>query len=107
MWIADNLKTDLQIRNLEGDGKVTQIDVRICHPAAPSYHGKTTQTILSDAEKMKKMTNESTCRRRGHKFIPFIITTDGALGAEADMLVNKVAAVTAEKLKLQRNKIVT
>ena len=107
VWITDNLKTDLQIRNLEGDGKVAQIDVRICHPAAPSYQGKTTQTILSDAEKIKKITYDPSCRRRGHKFIPFIITTDGALGVEANVLITKLAAVIATKLKMQKSKTMT
>ena len=107
VWITDNLKTDLQIRNIEGDGKVTQVDVRICHPAAQSYHGKSTETILSDAEKSKKLTYEATCRRRCEKFVPFIITTDGALGTEANMMISKLASATAEKLKMQKSTIVT
>ena len=64
-------------------------------------------TVLSDAEKIKKTTYESTCRKRGQKFVPFIITTDGAVGAEADVLIKKIAAATAAKLKMQKSTVVT
>ena len=107
VWISDHLNTDLQVRNIGGDGKVTQVDVRICHPAAQSYLEKPTDTILSDAEKAKKIKYEATCRRRGEKFVPFIITTDGALGAEANNMISKIASATAEKLKMQKSNVLT
>jgi hypothetical protein len=107
VWINDHLKTDLHVRNLGGDGKVTQVDVRIRHPAAQSYLEKSTDTILSDAEKAKKLTYEATCRRRGEKFVPFIVTTDGALGTEANTMISKLASATADKLKMQKSNVLT
>ena len=37
---------------------------------AQSYYDKATHTVLSDAEKMKKTTYESTCQKRGQNFVP-------------------------------------
>ena len=48
------LRSDIQVRGLEDNAVITQIDVRVCYPNAQSYQRKSTKTILKEAEADKK-----------------------------------------------------
>ena len=75
----EGLRSDIQIRGLESSGTITQIDVRVCYPNAQSYQRRSTKAILKEAETEKRRIYDDQCKSMGHRFIPFVTTTDGAL----------------------------
>ena len=103
----DGLRSDIQIRGLESGAAITQIDVRVCYPNAQSYQRKSTKAILKEAENEKKRIYEEQCVILGHRFVPFAITTDGALGEEAEELLKKLAKAITAKWKIPESHVKT
>jgi len=101
------LKSDIQVRGLENGGKVTQIDVRVCYPNAQSYQRIPTKTVLRNAEIDKKRSYEQHCRSLGHQFVPFILSTDGAIGEEAGKLIGKLSKAISTKWKMPESVVKT
>jgi len=64
--------------------------------------GKSVEAIFEDEHiRPKRRKYEEGCRRLGHRFIPFVVSTDGVLSAPAKEFVQLLAKKTAEKWGLQ------
>ena len=71
------------------------VDIRITYPEANSHRNSTVEKVLAKQEKEKK--NLQPCLERRRHFTPFVTTTDGLMGKEAQSLLTRLAARLAEK----------
>ena len=88
---------DLLIRNLWSRGTDCIIDVRVTDLDAKSQNRKAPSTILANHEKAKKHKYLAACLQQRCHFVPFVVSTDGLLGREANFLIKKLAALLSEK----------
>ena len=72
-------------------------DSRYTHPEGEVAQGKTAAELFQLAEDDKKRKYGVACQKKGHKFIPFVWTTGGALGQCARKLIEKLAAKLGER----------
>ena len=73
------------------------IDIRITYPEANSNRNSTVEKVLEKQEKEKKKKYLQPCLERRRHFTPFVTTTDGLMGKEAQKLVARLATRLAEK----------
>ena len=91
---------DIRVTGLRGVGEVDDLDVRITHLDSRSYveSGATVETLFEEHHiKPKRSTYEEACRSFGHRFVPFIVSTDGVLSEPTKDFVKLLANKTAEK----------
>ena len=70
---------------------VALLDVRVVDTDAQSYIHRNTDAILSSAEEKKKRKYSSEAEARRGSFTPFVVSTDGMLGREANFLLKRLA----------------
>ena len=85
------------MRGLKGPADVTDIDVRCFYPDAQSYTTKTLPQLFKQHTKEKIDKYKAACNAIASHFILFIVTTDGALGTEANELLNLIGNKLAKK----------
>ena len=73
------------------------IDIRITYPEANSNRNSTVEKVLEKQEKEKKKKYLQPCLERRRHFTPFVTTTDGLMGKEAQKFVARLATRLAEK----------
>ena len=88
---------DLLIRNLWARGTDCIIDVRVTDLDAESNIRGEPQKVLKRHEKEKKKKYLEACLQQRRHFSPFVVSTDGLLGREAQTLLKKLSAELAEK----------
>jgi hypothetical protein len=91
------LRIDVRVRGLNVPGKVDDIDVRIFHPDCTSYVNKTLPVLFKQHVVEKRKKYKEYCDLQGHAFVPFVLTTDGALSDEADAFLSSIAHSLATK----------
>ena len=79
---AGALVADLLVRGVWYPQENASFDIRVVDTDAPSYHGRTTESVLKSAEEEKKLKYLEACQMRHISFTPLVISVDGALGNE-------------------------
>ena len=78
----------------------TFLDVRVVHPNAPSYRGKTIEKIYEENEKEKKRTyNQRIVQVEKASFTPLVFTTSGGMAPECTKFHKKIAEHISRKTK--------
>ena len=88
---------DIGIRGFWAKQMDSIIDIRITYPEANSNRNSTVEKILEKQEKEKKKKYLQPCLERRRHFTPFVTTTDGLIGKEAQKFVARLATRLAEK----------
>ena len=65
--------------------------MRVVDTDAPSHIHRNTVAVLSSAEEEKKRKYNSAAETRRASFTPFVVSTDGMLGREANFLLKRLA----------------
>ena len=73
------------------------VDIRITYPEANSHRNSTVEKILKKQEKEKKKKYLQPCLERRRHFTPFVTTTNGLMGKEAQKFLARLATRLAEK----------
>ena len=92
-------RMDLRLRGLQVSSDLTDIDVRIFHPDAQSYRSRSLQSLFETHEKEKRQRYKEACQSARSSFVPFVLTTDGALNEAANDLVKALAKKLHKKWK--------
>ena len=74
------------------------VDIRICHPNANSYLGKSLEEVYKQNENEKKWTYSDrvlNCERAS--FTPLVFSMTGGMGAECRKFNSRLAKLIAEK----------
>ena len=77
-------KGDIQVRNIWENQKDCIIDVRITHLDSKSYKNKDGSVVLKSQEEEKKKKYLKVCEERRINVTPFLVSTDGFIGKEAN-----------------------
>eukprot|EP01068_Selenidium_serpulae_P015141 Selendium_serpulae@DN6181_c1_g6_i2.p2 len=64
--------------------QVTLVDVACVNIDAPSRISNPVKDVLKDVEQKKVQKYEDSCFKRRTRLVPFVVTTDGGFGKEAD-----------------------
>ena len=98
-------KSDITVRGVEENNpaRLTDIDVRMVYPDAAAHYTKPTTKLLEPQEQDKNKKHKEAARRKGREFIPFVVTTDGAIGKEGRGLLSKIGDRLADKWKKDRS----
>ena len=75
------------------------VDIRITYPESNSYRNSTVEKLLEKQENEKKKKYLQPCLERRRHFTPFIATTDGMLGKEAQKFIERLVTHLAGKWK--------
>eukprot|EP00957_Ditylum_brightwellii_P002398 183970-Ditylum_brightwellii.AAC.1 len=75
----------------------TIIDIRNTDTDTKSYISKQLEKVLLVQEKEKKAKYLQACLKQSHHFSPFIVSVDGMLGKEADMVLKQLSQKLAAK----------
>eukprot|EP00980_Cylindrotheca_fusiformis_P012735 scaffold3112_cov70-Cylindrotheca_fusiformis.AAC.2 len=89
---ALSARGDILIRNMFSNGSETIIDVSLVHVDAPSHLSAEPLNVLRTREKTKKKKYLKAWLQQRRSSVPFVVSTDGLLGPEAQMFVKKLAA---------------
>ena len=93
------MRVDVRIVGLEESTVVTDVDVRCLYPDARSYASTPVEKLLENDEKEKRDRYQQAVQAEGHRFRPFVVSTDGVLGPSAMQLMNKISDKLADKWK--------
>jgi hypothetical protein len=88
---------DLLVHGLFERGIDSIIDFRVVNLDAPSYVNKPSHDVILTAEKDKKRQYLQPCLDQQRQFFPFVVSTDGVLGAEAKAILKQLATKLAHK----------
>ena len=88
---------DLLVRNLWKQGSDCIIDVRVTNLDAPSYISRDPASVLASHEKQKKKKYVDDCLQQRRTFSPFVLSSDGMLGFEANNVLKQLARILADK----------
>ena len=78
--------------------KKTFLDIRIMNPNSPSYIKKDIQKLYEQHEKEKKRAYvERVTQVEKGSFTPFVVSTSGGMGPEAERFLKRLAELIAEK----------
>ena len=94
------LIADISIRGLWQPQTVALLDVRVVDTDAPSYMHCTTVAVFSTAKQEKKRKYNGAAEARQASFTPFVVSTDGMLGSEANFLLKRLA----QRISMKWNK---
>ena len=84
------------IRGLWESGTDALIDVQLVNVDAKSHRNREAEAILKTAERTKKRKHLTDCQQQRRHFTPFVVSTDGMLGYEANSLIKRLAKELAE-----------
>ena len=102
-----DLRADIGVRGLDQVGKVTMLDVRICHPVSKEYPGRSTADALNSAEVDKTAKYGEACRENGWLFRPFVMSTDGVLGDQAETVVRRIGESLSQRWRISNSRAIT
>jgi hypothetical protein len=88
---------DVLIRGLWQQGTDAIIDVRITDLDAKSNISRAPMKVLAAHEREKKRKYLEPCLEQRRHFSPFVVSTDGLIGIEAQTMLKKLSARLAEK----------
>ena len=103
--VTDGLCGDLAMRGIHPLKEQSIIDVRIFHPTLEGGNAVQNRRVVRE-QQLKKNEEEkyrkyqAACDSKGLHFIPFVMTTDGALGPAAHKLVDRLAFLLSEKWRV-------
>ena len=96
----DGQRGDVLVRGLFQRGTECIIDVRVTDLDSISQRSTDPDKVLRKHEKQKKSKYLQACLEQRRTFCPFVVSTDGVLGFEANCLMKRIAAKLAVKWKL-------
>ena len=85
------LIADLGIRGIWRPQTEALFDIRVVNTDAPSYVKCTVNAVLLTAEQEKKKKYQEAVQTRRATFTPFVVSVDGVLGREANVLIKRLA----------------
>jgi hypothetical protein len=91
------LVADLGIRGVWEPQALALLDIRVINTDAESYRSRPVQCVLTNAENEKKRKYKTACEESRSAFTPFITSTDGVLGNEAQFFIKHLAERLAGK----------
>jgi hypothetical protein len=91
------LRGDIAISDFHPIKPRTILDVRVTNADGGYQSSRSTQAILDDHEQQKWSKYHVACERKGMEFLPFVVTSDGALGKSALVVVDRLSAKLSEK----------
>ena len=105
---ATQLRGDIAVQGFWSKSNLAIFDVRRCHTNAPSIKKSfsTPAKALANAEKIKKEKYLKDCLAKNWHFSPFVVSIDGMLGTEANMILKKLAEDQAEKTGAPRSVLI-
>ena len=86
---------DLHIQGLWTKETLCIVDIRIMDTDAASYASSTPEKVLRKHEQEKKKKYLESCMEQRRHFSPFVCSTDGMLGLEAQQLLKRIAGKLA------------
>jgi hypothetical protein len=90
--IVKRLAGDVYMRGVHSLKQDTIIDVRVVHPdSGANSRFDSTTALLEHHEIAKRKKYQRDCDAKGKHFVPFVVTTDGAMGPAALKLVDSLA----------------
>ena len=108
--VKEGLKGDLSFRGIHPLKEKTIIDVRVFHldytsatsingsrAATQTRQGQTTAEQLARHEQEKNAKYQQPCHDKGYDFVPFVVTTNGAMAPGAERLIGTLAKLLSEK----------
>ena len=93
----NNNRADIMMRGLWERGTDGLIDVQIVNTDSMAHQNRTSEAVLKTAERSKKKKHLAHCQQQRRHFTPFVVSTDGLLGDEANALVKRLATVLSQK----------
>ncbi len=93
----EELRGDLCIRGFWTRGTDCIIDVRVTDTDAKSYLSRDPAKVLETHEKEKKKKYLASCIAQRRNFTPFVVSTDGLIGKEARLVLQKLLSLLADK----------
>ena len=93
----NGLRADLSIRGLYEKQTEALLDIRVTDTDAESYKHKSLEQVLKQQETEKKRKYKKACEERRCHFTPFVASTDGALGWEAQSFIRRLGRELAIK----------
>lgn len=103
--VTDGLCGDILMRGVHPLKELTVIDIRVFHPDDSSRNNEQNRKDITE-QQLKKNENDkynkykAACDRKGYHFVPFVMTTDGALGPAAQQLVDRLSFLLSEKWRI-------
>ncbi len=88
---------DVLIRGLWARGTDCIIDVRITDTDSKSQRSKDPMKVLESHEREKKKKYLGPCLEQRRHFTPFVVSSDGLIGKEANSLLKMLSSKLAEK----------
>jgi len=101
----DGQRGDVLVRGLFQRGTDCIIDVRVTDLDCKSQRSTDPDKILRRHEKQKKSKYLHACLKQRRSFCPFVVSTDGVLGFEANNLIKRLASKLADKWSLPYSQI--
>jgi hypothetical protein len=90
--VAKGLLGDVYMRGIHALKQDTIIDVRVLHPdSGQNARFESTAALLEHHENAKRHKYQRECYAKGKHFVPFVVTTDGAMGPAALKLIDALA----------------
>ena len=103
--LEDEDRGDLLVRGLWQRGRHCVIDVRITDVNQPYQQNKNPRKILEHHAKLKKKKYLDACIKYRRDFTPFVLSTDGLVGKDAEILLKKLALHLSDKWQLPYSKV--
>jgi len=100
----DEAKSDIMCLGFWSKMRRAYFDVKVANSIARSYCDKQTSTVLSMAENSKSREYRERILSVEHgDFNPLVFTTSGAMGAQCQIVVRRLAEKISERQSLQRS----
>ena len=80
-------------------------DVRVTDTDAPFHSQRVVSAILSSAEEAKKRKYSEAAALRRASFTPFVVSVDGVLGREANLLIKHLAQKLVHKWEKSNSEV--
>jgi hypothetical protein len=93
----DEDRRDLLVRGLWQRGTDCIIDVRVTNINNKSQRHQPPEKVLLKHEREKKSKYLRACLEQRRHFTPFVVSTDGQIGPEAEVLLKRLSALLADK----------
>ena len=101
----DGKRGDILLRGIFQCGTDCIIDVRVTDLDCKSNRNSAPEKVLKKHERQKKAKYLQHCLKQRRSFVPFVVSTDGVLGFEANNLLRRIAKKLAEKWDLPYSQI--
>ncbi len=101
----DGKRGDILIRGLFQRGSDCIIDVRVTDLDCKTNRNTAPEKVLKRHEKEKKTKYLQACLQQRRSFVPFVVSTDGMLGYEANNLLKLLSLKLSEKWQLPYSQV--